>query len=77
MDLISISRMIILFGVILIVVGGLIYLFAKMDMPLGNLPGDIRIQGSNFSCVFALGTSILLSVVLTIVLNLLAKFLNK
>lgn len=69
--------MIILFGVILIVVGGLIYLFAKMDMPLGNLPGDIRIQGSNFSCVFALGTSILLSVVLTIVLNLLAKFLNK
>jgi hypothetical protein len=77
MDMMSIARVIIFIGLILIVVGGLFYILAKMEIPLGNLPGDIRIQGSNFTCVFALGTSILLSVLLTIFLNLLAKFLNK
>ena len=42
-----------------------------------NLPGDIRIARKNFTCVFALGTSILLSILLTIGLNLLARLLNR
>ena len=41
-----------------------------------QLPGTIRIQGSGFTCLIPLLGSIILSVLLTIVLNLLAKFIK-
>jgi hypothetical protein len=39
---------------------------------VGKLPGDISIKRDNFSLFFPLGTSILLSVVLSLVLYLLS-----
>lgn len=39
---------------------------------IGKLPGDISIKRDNFSLFFPLGTSILLSVVLSLVLYLLS-----
>jgi hypothetical protein len=75
--MIVVARIFILLGIVLVVVGGLIYLAARLGIPLGHLPGDIRVERGNSTCVFALGTSILLSIVLTILLNLLVRFLNK
>ncbi len=40
---------------------------------LGRLPGDIAVQRGNWSFYFPLATSILLSLVLTVVLNLFAR----
>jgi len=77
MNMLSIARLLVITGVILVIVGGLIYLFARLGIPVGRLPGDIRIQGANFTCLIALGTSILLSVILTVVLNIIVRFLNK
>jgi len=75
--MLSVARILIFLGLILIVVGGLLYLVARFGVPLGRLPGDIRIERGNFTCVFPLATSILLSVVLTIVLNLIVRYLNR
>ncbi len=75
--MLSVARLLVIFGVILVVAGGLIYLFARLGIPLGKLPGNIRIEGNNFTCVFALGASILLSVILTVILNIVVRFLNK
>ena len=75
--MLSLSRYLIILGIIFLVVGGLIYLAARFNLPFGRLPGDIHIQNKNFACVFALGTSILLSIVLTLILNLIVRFLNK
>jgi hypothetical protein len=77
MNLISLARFLIFLGVILIVLGGLLYLLVRLGVPLGRLPGDIRIERSNFSCMIALGTSIFLSILLTIVLNVIIRLLNK
>jgi hypothetical protein len=77
MNMLSIARLLVILGVILIVAGGLIYLVARLGLPLGRLPGDIRIERGNFTCLIALGTSILLSVILTVVLNIIVRFLNK
>lgn len=71
------ARLFILFGVILLVIGGLLYAAARIGLPLGRLPGDIRIQQGNFTCVFPLVTSILISIVLTVLLNIAVRFLNK
>ena len=73
----SISRTLMLFGIILFLIGGGMYLAAKFGVPLGRLPGDIRIEGENGSFYFPLTTSVLVSVLLTIVLNLISSFLKK
>ena len=75
--MIPIARIFIIFGLILVAIGGLLYLAGKAGIPLGRLPGDIRIQGENFSCFFPIATMILISIVLTVVLNLVARMLNR
>jgi hypothetical protein len=77
MSLSIIARTIILIGFLLIVVGGVIYLIDQLGIPLGKLPGDIRISRDNYTCIMALGSSVLLSLLLTIVINLLLRFLNR
>jgi len=70
-------RILIILGLSLAAVGGLIYVAERLWISLGNLPGDFRIERQNFSCVFALGTSILISVVLTVILHIVMRFLNR
>ncbi len=72
----EIGKWLLLFGVLLAVVGGVILLIGKVPW-LGRLPGDIVIQRDNFSCFFPLATSILLSLVLTVLLNLVLRIINR
>jgi hypothetical protein len=71
------ARYLVIGGVILILIGGGVYLASKFGIPLGRLPGDIRIERENGGFYFPLMSSILVSIILTIVFNLIAKFLNK
>ena len=70
----NIARYLVIGGIVLILLGGGVYLAAKFGIPLGRLPGDIRIEGKNGSLYFPIVSSILVSVILTIVLNLIARF---
>jgi hypothetical protein len=50
------------------------YLLQAKEIPfLGRLPGDFRIETPRVSCYFPLATSILLSLLLTLVLNILVR----
>ncbi len=73
----SIARYLMLGGIVLFLVGGGIYFVSKLGIPLGRLPGDIRIEGANGSFYFPLASSILVSVVLTIVLNVIIRLWKK
>jgi hypothetical protein len=73
----SIARFVMILGVALIVIGAGLYGLAKLNIPLGRLPGDIRIEGQNGSFYFPITTSILVSIILTVLLNVIAKFLKK
>jgi len=73
----NIARFLVIGGVVLILIGGGVYLAAKFGIPLGRLPGDIRIEGEHGSFYFPLASSILISVILTIILNLVSRFWNK
>jgi hypothetical protein len=77
MDMVPVARFIILTGVVLILIGGLVYLVGRLGLPLGRLPGDIRIEREGFTCFFPLATMILLSVLLTILLNVIVRLLNR
>lgn len=65
----SLGKTLMLLGIILIIVGAVIHFGGKFT-GLGKLPGDIHIQNENFSFHFPIVTSILVSIVLTVVLNL-------
>lgn len=73
----SIARYLMLGGIVLFLIGGGVYLAAKFGLPLGRLPGDIRIEGENGLFYFPIATSILVSVLLTIVLNVIIRLLKK
>ena len=73
----TIARYLMLGGLILFLLGGGVYLATKFGIPLGRLPGDIRIEGENGSFYFPITTSILVSVVLTIVVNLISRLWRK
>jgi len=77
MNILQIGKVIMILGAGLLVVGGGLYLAGKFGLPIGQLPGDIRIEREGFTCVFPLATSIILSIILTIGLNLLVRWLNK
>lgn len=73
----NIGRYLVIGGVILIVLGGLVWLGAKVGIPFGRLPGDIRIERGNGSFYFPLGSSIVISIILTILLNVIIRFFRK
>lgn len=77
MSLEPIARLLMIAGIVLFVIGGLVFLASRLGINLFQLPGDIRIQSSNLTCIIPLITSILLSIVLTVVLNLVIRFLNR
>ncbi len=73
----NLARYLVIGGVILILLGGGVWLAARVGLPLGRLPGDIRIEGKNGSVYFPIVTSIVISLVLTILLNIIVRLFHK
>jgi hypothetical protein len=73
----NIGRLLMIGGVILFVIGGLVFLASKFGIPFGRLPGDIRIERDGFSFYFPLASSIVISILLTIILNLVVRLFKK
>jgi hypothetical protein len=63
------GRLLIVGGVILAVVGVVIVLAPNIPF-LGRLPGDIRIDNGNVKVFIPLGTMLVISLILTVILNL-------
>jgi len=61
-------------GVIIVLVGIIIYFFHDKLNWIGRLPGDIRIEKENFRFYFPVVTMILLSLVATFIIWLVRKF---
>jgi hypothetical protein len=70
--LISVGKLLIFLGLVLIVLGGLLVLVTKVPW-LGRLPGDFFYRGEKFSLYFPLATSILISLLLTLLFALFRR----
>ena len=71
----GIAKIMILLGILLVGVGLLLLVFQKIPF-LGKLPGDIIIKKEHFTFYFPLATSILLSILISLVLYLIGKFMK-
>lgn len=76
-DLTTLGRWVFLAGIAVMLLGGMLWLVGRFGLPLGRLPGDIFIQRDGFSFYFPLTTMILISLILTVVANLIGRFLNR
>jgi hypothetical protein len=70
------GKLLILVGVFIIIMGLLLVLWGKVPF-LGKLPGDIFLQKGNFRFIFPIMTCLILSAVLTIIVNLVIRLLGK
>jgi hypothetical protein len=68
------GRMLVIFGVALVAIGGIVMLLGRAGVPLGRLPGDVQYRGKNTTLYFPLASSILISIVLSIVLFLIGRW---
>ena len=68
----SFGRLLVISGVVFVLVGLIFMLSGKLPW-LGRLPGDIYIKKKSITFYFPLGTSILLSVILSLILWLINR----
>ncbi len=70
----ELGRLLIGLGVLLLLAGTAVLLLGRFGVPLGRVPGDIAYRSKRFSFFAPLGTSLLLSVLLSLVIYLLSRF---
>jgi hypothetical protein len=68
----DIGKFLIIFGTVIVIVGLLLLVSPKIPW-LGRLPGDILIKRKNFTFYAPIATSIILSIILTILINIFRK----
>ena len=72
----TLGKLLIGAGGLLILIGVIVLLAGRANVPLGRLPGDISYQGKHTAVFFPITTCIILSIVLSLVLWLLNRFLR-
>ena len=65
----SLGRMIIYIGVVMVVIGGFFLLMARLPW-FGRLPGDIVYQREGLKIYIPIATMILVSLIMTLLLNI-------
>ena len=65
------GKFLIIAGIIIVVVGVIFYFFHDKLRWIGHLPGDIRVEKKNFRFYFPITTMILLSLLLTVIINII------
>jgi hypothetical protein len=61
------GRLLVIMGVVVALVGFLMMLGPRLPFRIGRLPLDFHYQRENFSFYFPLGTSILISIILSLI----------
>ncbi len=61
-------------GILLIAAGIAVLLIGKVRFPFGRLPGDFAYRGKNFSFYFPAASSLVISIVLSVLFYLIARF---
>ncbi len=67
------GKYLILIGIIIIICGLLLYFFHGSLKWFGKLPGDVRIERNNFRFYFPFVTMLIISIVVTIIINIIRR----
>ena len=70
----QIGKLLVITGIILVFIGVIFLVISKLGLPLGNLPGDMTYHRKNMTVYVPIGTMILISVVLSVILNIFTRW---
>jgi hypothetical protein len=70
----ELGKILLAIGLLIALVGAVLLIAGRVGLPLGRLPGDWAYRGKRVTVFFPLGTCILISVILTVLVYLLANF---
>lgn len=73
----NVGRWLVILGLGLAAIGGVVWILSRAGIPLGRLPGDFRFETGSLTCFVPLASMIVLSLLLTLVLNLIVRLLNR
>ena len=71
----QIGKLLLVVGVVALIVGALFLVLGKT--PFGRLPGDITVTTGNFTCVAPIVTMLLVSIILTVIVNIVLALLRR
>ena len=69
----DLGRILVGIGLLFVACGAVVLLLGKTGLPLGRLPADLTWRGKHTTVYFPLGTSILLSIALSVIFWLLSR----
>ena len=69
----QLGRVLMVFGAVILLLGVLLTFGDRLPFRLGRLPLDFHYQRDNFSFYFPFGTSILISVLLSLIFSLINR----
>jgi len=72
----QLGKWIVLIGLIIVLVGGVVWVLGDKLSWLGRLPGDIRYEGENVNFYFPVTTMIILSILLSFLISLINRLFN-
>ena len=75
--MVTFGKSLIFLGLGITLIGLILWGGSKLGLPLGKLPGDVRLEGKKISIYFPLITCLFLSVFLTIILNVIFWLFRK
>jgi uncharacterized membrane protein len=73
----NLGKVIVGLGVVVVVVGLVVWFAGDKLSWFGRLPGDIRVERPGLSCFFPITTMIIISLVLSVLLSILSRFFNR
>jgi len=69
----QIGKYVVIAGIVIVIIGIIIYFFSDKLNWIGRLPGDIRIEKDNFRFYFPITTMIIASILLTIIIQIIKR----
>ena len=67
------GKYVIVAGIVIVIIGVIVYFFSDRLHWIGRLPGDVRVEKENFRFYFPITTMIIFSVLLTIILQIIKR----
>ena len=71
--MLDLGRLLVIIGLAITFVGIIILIAVRFFPWLGNLPGDFRLEGENYRIYFPFATMVLVSILGTILLNVIIR----
>jgi len=71
------AKILVLIGGAMIIAGGVVYLFSRMNINFNRMPGNFVYSGENLTVYIPCAASILISILLTIIFNVIIRMMHK